>query len=186
MGTDAAPSPSAGETGARVAANADGVAEGREIMTWSLFGDATRELAASVVASGFRPDLVLSIARGGLTVGGALAYALAVKNCFTINVEYYTGIDERLDLPVVLPPVPDPVAMHNLNVLIADDVADTGHTLAMVHDFCEGHVAEVRSAVLYRKPWSVIEPHYVWLGTDRWIAFPWSSQGPVDGVDAED
>ncbi len=156
----------------------------REIMTWQLFGDSTRELASTIVASGFRPDLVLSIARGGLTVGGALAYALDVKNCFTINVEYYAGIDERMDLPVVLPPVPDPVAMANLNVLIADDVADTGHTLAMVNEFCHGHVAEVRSAVLYRKPWSVIEPDYVWRDTDRWIAFPWSAAGPVAGAGA--
>jgi len=158
----------------------------REILTWSQFGDASRDLAEAVVASGFRPDLVLSIARGGLTVGGALAYALGIKNCFTINVEYYTGIDQRMDLPVVLPPVPDPVAMQDLNVLVADDVADTGHTLAMVHRFCEGHVREVRAAVLYQKSHSVIAPEYVWRRTDRWIAFPWSADGPVAGAEPTD
>ena len=164
----------------------DPAADEREILTWSRFGDATRELASAVVSSGFRPDLVLSIARGGLTVGGALAYALDLKNCFTINVEYYTGVDQRLDLPVVLPPVPDPVAMHDLNVLVADDVADTGHTLAMVREFCAGTVREVRSAVLYQKSDSVISPEYVWRRTDRWIAFPWSADGPVPGAQAPD
>ena len=50
---------------------------------------------------------MLAIARGGLLVAGALAYALGVKNTFTMNVEFYTGVDERLELPMILPPVPD-------------------------------------------------------------------------------
>ncbi|HEX4538645.1 MAG TPA: phosphoribosyltransferase [Acidimicrobiales bacterium] len=153
-----------------------------EVLTWSMFGVAVRELAGSIASSGFRPDLVLSIARGGLTVGGTLAYALATKNCAIINVEYYTGIDERLELPAVLPPVPDPVGMNDLNVLIADDVADTGRTLAMVSEFCRRHVREARTGVLYRKPWSTIDPDYVWRETNRWIAFPWSAEGPVAGA----
>ena len=36
-----------------------------------------------------------------------LAYSLDVKNTFTMNVEFYTGIDERLEMPMILPPVPD-------------------------------------------------------------------------------
>ena len=62
----------------------------REILTWELFGTATRELATEIADDGFRPDIVLAIARGGLTVAGALAYALSVKNCFAMNVEFYT------------------------------------------------------------------------------------------------
>jgi hypoxanthine phosphoribosyltransferase len=144
-----------------------------------MFGAAVRELAREIVGSGFRPDLVLTIARGGLIVGGALAYALGAKNCATINVEYYTGVKERLDLPTMLPPVPDPVGMDDLNVLIADDVVDTGRTLVTVNDFCRQHVREARTSVLYRKPWSISEPDFVWRETDRWIAFPWSAEGPV-------
>ena len=67
----------------------------REILTWPQFGVATIELAEQVAASGYRPDIVLAVARGGLTVAGALAYALSVKNCFAMNVEFYTGVDER-------------------------------------------------------------------------------------------
>jgi hypoxanthine phosphoribosyltransferase len=157
-----------------------------EILTWETFGVASRQLAEAVVAGGFEPDLILSIARGGLPIGGAIAYALGIKNCFTMNVEYYTGMDERLDLPVVLPPVPDPVAMHDLKVLITDDVADTGHTLAMVHKFCDGHVRESRTCVLYTKPRSIITPDFAWRETDRWIAFPWSAEGPVAGATGPD
>jgi hypoxanthine phosphoribosyltransferase len=151
----------------------------REILTWELFGTATRELAHMIHADGFEPDIVVAIARGGLTVAGALSYALDVKNCGAMNVEFYTGVDERLDVPVVLPPALDLVEVEGLKVLVADDVADTGHTLKLVREVLAQHVAEARTVVLYRKPRSVVEPTYVWKETDRWINFPWSTEPPV-------
>jgi hypoxanthine phosphoribosyltransferase len=151
----------------------------RELMSWQDLGDGARELAELVHADGYRPDIVLAIARGGLLVGGAIGYALGVKNTFTMNVEFYTGIDERLEMPMLLPPVPDLVDFAEQKVLIADDVADTGATLALVKDFCEGKVAEVRCAVLYEKPRSTVASEYVWRRTDRWIVFPWSARAPV-------
>jgi hypoxanthine phosphoribosyltransferase len=154
----------------------------REVLTWERFGTATRELATEVARDGYRPDMVLAIARGGLTVAGALAYALAVKNCFAMNVEFYTSVDERLDVPVVLPPTLDLIDLRGMRVLIADDVADTGKTLELVRKEIAEHVAEARTAVLYHKPRSIITPEYVWAHTERWINFPWSCQAPV--VDA--
>jgi uncharacterized protein len=151
----------------------------REILTWEAFGEGGRELAGQVAEDGYRPDIILAIARGGLFVAGVLGYALEVKNTYLINVEYYTGIEERLPLPVALPPTPELVDIEDASLLIADDVADTGHTLAFVHDFCRGKVRDVRSAVLYQKPRSTIDCEYVWRRTDRWIDFPWSSQPPV-------
>jgi hypoxanthine phosphoribosyltransferase len=96
-----------------------------------------------------------------------------------MNVEYYTGVDERLDVPMILPPIPDPGFLANADVLIADDVADTGHTLAAVKDFCTGKVAAVRAAVLYEKPRSVVACEYKWKTTDLWIEFPWSDKAPI-------
>jgi hypothetical protein len=151
----------------------------REHMTWQDLGDGSRELAQRIVDDGYRPDMVLAIARGGLLVAGAIGYALGVKNTFTMNVEFYTGVDERLEMPMILPPVPDLVDFSECRVLIADDVADTGATLALVKDFCEGKVAEVRCAVLYEKPRSTVKCEYVWRRTARWIDFPWSAEDPV-------
>jgi hypoxanthine phosphoribosyltransferase len=151
----------------------------REIMSWADLGEGARELAEQVWRDGYRPDIVLAIARGGLLVAGAVSYALDVKNTFTMNVEFYTGVDERLEMPMLLPPVPDLVDAHEWRVLIADDVADTGATLALVKEFCEGKVAEVRCAVLYEKPRSTVRCEYVWRRTDRWIDFPWSAEAPV-------
>ncbi len=148
-------------------------------MLWDELGAGARELARAVADDGYRPDLILAIARGGLLVCGALGYALGVKNTFTMNVEFYTGVDERLELPMILPPVPDLVDFADFKVLIADDVADTGATLQLVKEFCEGKVAEVRCAVLYEKSRSAVKCEYVWRRTDRWITFPWSAEEPV-------
>jgi hypoxanthine phosphoribosyltransferase len=149
-------------------------------MRWDELGEGSRALAEQVAADDWRPDILLGIARGGLLVGGAVAYALGVKNTFTMNVEFYTGIDERLEMPMILPPVPDLVDLGEERVLIADDVADTGQTLVLVKDFLAEKVGDVRAAVLYEKPQSVVHCEYVWRRTDRWIDFPWSADEPVE------
>jgi hypothetical protein len=151
----------------------------REVLDWSTYGRAVRDLAQLVADAGYRPDIILAIARGGLFAAGSLGYALSVKNIYVMNVEFYTGVDERLDVPVMLPPYLELADVADSRVLIADDVADTGKTLRLVRDFCEGKVADVRCAVLYQKPHSQVDCEYVWKHTERWINFPWSTEAPV-------
>jgi hypoxanthine phosphoribosyltransferase len=151
----------------------------REWMTWDDVGTAVEELAAQIQAAEFMPDAVLALARGGLPAGGALAYALGVKTMASLNVEFYTGIDERLDEPLLLPPVPDLTVLRTERLIIVDDVADTGRTLALARDFCAEHVGDVRTAVLYEKPHSVVRSDFVWRRTDKWINFPWSTPATV-------
>ncbi|NNE74553.1 MAG: phosphoribosyltransferase [Acidimicrobiales bacterium] len=151
----------------------------REILDWKSYGHAVADLAQIVADDGFRADLILAIARGGLFVAGSLGYALGIKNLFVMNVEYYTGVDQRLDMPVMLSPYIDVVDLSDQRVLIADDVADTGHTLNLVRDFCLETVADVRSAVLYEKPHSLVKCEYVWKRTSDWIVFPWSDMPPI-------
>jgi hypothetical protein len=150
-----------------------------EVLTWPLYGEGAKALAQMIADDGFQPDLILAIARGGMMVAGSLSYALRVKNLHVMNVEYYTGVNERLEFPVILPPPLNLVDLADARLLVADDVADTGHTLALVRDFCAPQVAEVRCAVLYQKPQSVVSCEYVWRRTDRWIDFPWSSEGAI-------
>ena len=158
------------------------MSEQREVLTWESYGVGARELARMVVADGYRPDVILSIARGGLFIAGSLGYALSTKNIFVMNVEYYTDIDERHEVPIVLPPYLELVDLHDSRMLIADDVADTGHTLEMVRDFCAAKVGEVRTAVLYEKSRSVVRCDYIWRRTDLWIDFPWSAEPPLVGA----
>jgi hypoxanthine phosphoribosyltransferase len=151
-------------------------------MTWDDLGNAVEGLAEMIRADGFAPDAVLALARGGLPPAGALAYALGVKNMATLNVEFYTGVDERLDEPLLLPPVPDLALLRSERLLVVDDVADTGRTLALARDFCAQHGPEVRTAVLYEKPHSVVRCDFVWRKTERWINFPWSEPAPAATV----
>jgi uncharacterized protein len=151
----------------------------RETLTWETFGDAAQDLAQVIAGDGFRPDLILAIARGGMFVAGALGYALSVKNLHLMNVEFYNGVGSTLDMPVMLPPVPSAVDFSQKKVLIADDVADTGKTLELVRNFVVEHVAEARCAVVYEKPGSLVKCEYVWKRTAAWINFPWSSLPPV-------
>jgi uncharacterized protein len=151
----------------------------RENLSWQAFGAASRELATVIAADGFEPDLILSIARGGLFLAASLGYALGVKNLYVMNVEFYDGVGTTLDMPVMLPPVPSAVDFSEKKVLIADDVADSGRTMELVYRFIKDHAPDARSAVIYEKPRSVIKCDYVWKRTELWINFPWSCDGPV-------
>jgi hypoxanthine phosphoribosyltransferase len=151
----------------------------KEILQWTDFADASRELAESVLSSGFKPDVVIAIARGGLLLAGAISYALGTKNCGSINVEFYTGVDERLPKPVLSAPMLDAPALAGKRVLLVDDVSDSGHTLSLVVGLLGETAMEVRTATLYTKPRTVHVPHFTWRTTDGWIVFPWSALPPV-------
>ncbi|MBO9706109.1 MAG: phosphoribosyltransferase [Arthrobacter sp.] len=152
----------------------------REVLTWDTFGDASRELAQTVVDSGFQPDVVVAIARGGLLLAGSIAYALGAKACGALNVEFYTGIGTVLPEPVVLPPMLDEGALTGKKVLLVDDVSDSGRTLAKVVDLIGDWGAEVKTVCLYTKPRTILAPDFEWRRTDKWITFPWSALPPVE------
>ena len=156
--------------------------EGKEILSWELFGDASRELAQRIADDGFRPDVIVAVARGGLVVAGALAYALGVKLADAMNVEFYTDVEETLPDPVLLAPLLDMDSIAGRRVLVADDVADSGRTLKLVMDILLAAGAEVRTAVLYTKPTSAFPVDYAWKNVDAWIVFPWSARPPVNRV----
>ncbi len=151
----------------------------RETLGWVEFGSAARELSTDVVRSGFVPDVVVAIARGGLLLAGAMAYAMNVKSCGALNVEFYTGVDARLPEPIMLAPHLDQESLADKRVLVVDDVSDSGRTLSMVVTLLERTGAEVRSVCLYTKPGTILEPDFAWKSTDRWIDFPWSVLDPV-------
>ncbi|MCT2332257.1 phosphoribosyltransferase [Helcobacillus massiliensis] len=153
--------------------------ETKEVLTWDLFGTASRELAQTIADSDFEPEIVIAVARGGLLPAGPLAYALGLKLADAINVEFYTDVHETLPDPVLLEPMLDTNAITGKRLLVVDDVADSGRTLALVLELLEAQGAEARSAVLYAKSASVVEPTYVWKRTDDWIVFPWSAEPPV-------
>ena len=154
----------------------------KEVLTWEGFGRASRELAQAVAGSDFAPQIIIAVARGGLLPGGALSYALGIKLSDAINVEFYTDVHETLPDPVLLAPLLDTESIRDQRLLVVDDVADSGRTLALVLDLLRSHGAETRSAVLYAKSATIVEPDFVWRHTDDWIVFPWSAEPPRDAA----
>ena len=73
----------------------------------------------------------------------------------------------------------DTASIAGKRLLVVDDVADSGRTLALVLELLRETGADARSAVLYAKSASVIAPDFAWRRTDRWIVFPWSAKPPV-------
>lgn len=166
---------------ARMAYHADAAHIGdKEVLTWEGFGAASRELSRRVVEEGFDPQLIIAVARGGLTLAGAMTYALGVKLTDAINVEFYTDVNETLPDPVLLAPMLDTESIAGQRILVVDDVADSGRTLGLVIKLLRGFGAEVRSAVLYSKPRTIVAPDFVWKSTDQWIVFPWSAEAPIE------
>ena len=153
--------------------------QSKEVLSWEQFGVACRELAQQVADSGFEAEVLIAVARGGLVPGGGLSYALGVKLTDAINVEFYTDVHETLPDPVLLAPMLDTDSITGRRLLVVDDVVDSGRTLALVLDLLRRHGAEARSAVLYAKSASAVDPDFVWRRTDEWIVFPWSAQPPV-------
>ncbi|ERF55735.1 Xanthine phosphoribosyltransferase [Cutibacterium granulosum] len=153
--------------------------EDKEILSWELFGQAQEELAQQIADSDFSPEVLVAVARGGMLPGGALTYSLGVKLTDAINVEFYTDVNETLADPILLAPLLDTDSIRGRRILVVDDVADSGRTLALVLKLLRGFGAEVRSAVLYTKPRTVVQPDFSWRTTDKWIVFPWSAKPPV-------
>ena len=153
--------------------------EDKEILSLELFGQAQEELAQQIADSDFSPEVLVAVARGGMLPGGALTYSLGVKLTDAINVEFYTDVNETLADPILLAPLLDTDSIRGRRILVVDDVADSGRTLALVLKLLRGFGAEVRSAVLYTKPRTVVQPDFSWRTTDKWIVFPWSAKPPV-------
>lgn len=151
----------------------------KEVLTWEGFGAAQRDLSQAVADSGFQPEIIIAVARGGLTLAGAMTYSLGVKLSDAINVEFYTDVNQTLPDPILLAPMLDTESIAGRKILVVDDVADSGRTLHLVIKLLRGFGADVRCAVLYAKPRSIVAADYIWKSTDDWIVFPWSAEPPV-------
>jgi hypoxanthine phosphoribosyltransferase len=142
-----------------------------EAPSWDYLYELCLELAEMIERSGFKPDLIVGIARGGWIPARLLSDFLSNPNIASIKVEFYVGIGETMNEPVVTQDIP--VDVRNLKVLVVDDVADTGKSLKLVKEKLESMGArEVKVATIYYKPWSIFKPDFYVKTTDAWIIFP--------------
>ena len=149
-----------------------------EVPSWEQIYDMLLEIAERIRKNGFRPDVIVGVSRGGWPPARVLSDLLENPQLANVKVEFYTAVAETKEEPVITQPVSVPVK--DKLVLVVDDVADTGKSLALV----KNHLAklgarDIRIATLYYKPWSIVTPDYYERETSKWIIFPWERKEAV-------
>ena len=146
-----------------------------ELVSWESVYDRARTCARQIESDGFRPDLIVAIARGGFAPARILCDFLDIHDLASLKVEHYgAGAREKGAAKVVYPLNAE---IGNLRVLLADDVNDSGETLIAAQKYLEElGPAEVRIAVLDQKTHSPVEAHYQGRQVRewRWITYPWA------------
>ncbi len=141
---------------------------------WAAFGEIARQLAARI-SQRFRADAVVGIAKGGVFVGGALAAALSA-DFFPVRIEKRSRDVATLDAAAELPD------LAGKRVLVVDDVAATGQTLAKGRALArKAGAKEVRTAVLVSRRKGRARPDFAALETDELILFGWDYQPDAAG-----
>jgi len=152
-----------------------------EIPSWESIYEMLLELARRIRKAGYKPDIILGVARGGWPVARIMSDLLENPEIANVKVEFYLGLAEAKGEPAITQPVSVPVK--GKNVLLVDDVADTGKSLALVkRHLSERGASKVKIATIYYKPWSVLKPDWFEQQTERWIVFPWERKETVKRI----
>ncbi len=148
-------------------------------LDWNDIKEAVITLADKITSSGANIQVIVGIFRGGWVPARMLADLLDVREVGGLEIKFYRGIEDRRERPIVTQPLT--ISVKDKNVLIVDDVADTGKSLQTAINALNLFGAKsVRTAVLYVKPWSMSEPDYYYGKTDKWIIFPWEVREVIE------
>ncbi len=140
--------------------------------SWDKIYDMLIELARRIRDSGFRPDLIVGVCRGGWAPARIMSDLLENANTASIRIEFYLAPGVTARKPVISQAIMVPVK--GINVLVVDDVADTGESLKVAVEHLDVCGAKgVKTATLYYKPKSCVKPDFFIIQTDQWIIFPW-------------
>lgn len=150
------------------------------------------ELGRQVLESGFRPNYIVGVWRGGTPVGIAVQELLDFYGVETdhisIRTSSYKGMQQRDEK--------NDVRVHGLSyltrqmnyddsLLIVDDVFDTGLSVKAIIDYLRKRSRrnmpeDVRVATAYFKPArnrTDFKPDYTAHETDEWLVFPHELEG---------
>jgi hypoxanthine phosphoribosyltransferase len=155
------------------------------MLGWPELTATVTQIAGRVHADGL-PDVVVGVLRGGLIPAVLLAHRLGVRAVRAVEVVHTVadGVDAA---KTVAPRVFNAASLGRLDalhVLVVDDIAGSGATLAstvdLVHD---AGAATVRTAVCvvnavnWRRP-ECPDRALTYIGTtvEGWVIFPWEQQ----------
>ncbi len=142
-----------------------------EIVEWS------RVLADKVRESGYRPTVVIAVARGGYVPARLVCDFLGVENLVSIQSQHWTEAAKKAERAVLKFRYKIDLSGHR--ALLVDDIVDTGESLLLAkkHVLEEWKPEELRIAVLqWISPVAKFRPDYYALEVKDWVWFqyPWT------------
>lgn len=144
--------------------------------TWDYIYDLCRNVSEEIKSSGFEPDIIIALARGGWFAGRVLCDFLGLDDLESLKVEHYVGTAAKGNEAEVKYPVADR-AVEKKNVLIVDDITDTGKSLIEAQEYIKDlNPSKVRTATLQYLDTSEANPDYIGEKLDEWawIVYPWN------------
>jgi len=143
----------------------------KDIERWSM------DIVKKVKKSGYDPEIVIGLARGGLVPARLIADYLNIKDLYAVKTEHW-GLTATPDGKARLAQGLQ-VSIEDKRVLVVDDITDTGQSLKIALDHIKGHnPSQIRSATLLHITHSKYVPDYyseeVPEDNWTWFIFPWN------------
>jgi hypoxanthine phosphoribosyltransferase len=143
-----------------------------QYIDWDTIYSLCIETYERIWADGFKPDLIVGIARGGWVPARILADFFITTSTANVKVEFFHGIFETKEEPYITQPVSGETRWKR--VLLVDDISDTGNSLkATINHLRRRKVADLKTVCLHIKPWTEPLPNYYAESTDAWVIYPW-------------
>ncbi|WP_455369384.1 phosphoribosyltransferase [[Eubacterium] cellulosolvens] len=145
-----------------------------EVMDWEKFYQLSKIVAKKIRESGYQPDVIIGLARGGWIFSRVLCDFLGVKDLFSLKVEHW-GITASPDGEAKVRH-PLSIDLSNKKILVADDITDTGESLKKSVEHLKSlNPAEIKTVTLRHIEGAKFIPDYFgeeikWI----WVIFPWN------------
>ena len=126
---------------------------------------------AKQIKDEFDPEVILAVARGGLTLGHSLAVALENRNLFTLNSIHYEDTN-KLDTIQIFN-VPD--LSKYTKILLVDDIIDSGESMVEIkRELLKRYTnLDIKIATVFYKEKALLLPEFKVKEAHDWVEFFW-------------
>lgn len=146
------------------------------ITNWEYIYGLCRTVSTEVKRSEFEPDVIVALARGGWFAGRCICDFLGLDDLTSLKMEHYVGTAQKTGEPQIRYPMPEG-SVEGKDVLIIDDIADTGGSIERAHEYVtERGAGEVHTATLQLLQTSEFEPDFIGERLEEWtwVVYPWN------------
>ena len=148
-------------------------------VSWKRLHSLTHSLTEKILAENRKLDLIVAIARGGLTIAHIASDFLSLSVA-SFTISSYKDLKQQ-DLSEISYHVGGDLTKKN--ILLMDDVSDTGRTFERGIKYLDDLGAEsVVTASPFIKPWTKHMPDFYVKEVDDWIIFPYDMKETVEAI----